>query len=112
MVYAIVLDFLQRGEQHGPSDGGLRYAVVKLAIVGALLDAAGEFFAEELLQPLGVIEIAAIITAHLYRQHVVFAELALQVLQTANALEPATDHEAETSAQRFAVVHAAGKTSW
>ena len=112
VVYAIVLGFLQRAEQHGPSDGGLRYAVVQLAVVGALLDAAGEFFAEELLQPLGVIELAAIITAHLYRQHVVFAELALQVLQIADALEPATDHDDETSAQRFAFDHAAGKTSW
>ena len=112
MVYATVLGFLQRAEQHGPRDGDLRYAVVQLAAVGARVDAAGDCLAEELLQHLGVIERAAIITTHLYRQHVVFAELALQVLQTANTLEPAADHDDETSAQRFAVVHAAGKTNW
>ena len=112
MVFAIVLGFLQRAEQHGPGDGGLRYAVVHLAVVGALLDAAGEFFVEELLQQLRVIKLAVLITAHLYHQHVVFAELALQVLETANALTPAADHDDETITQRFALVHAAEKARW
>ena len=85
---------------------------MQLAVVGARLHAAVEPVAEELLQQHGVIELAGLLPTHLYHQHVVFAELALQVLQTANALEPAADHDDETSAQRFAVVHAAGKTSW
>ena len=112
VVYVIVLGFLQHAEQHWPGDGLLRYAVVQLAMVGARQDAAVEPFAEELLQQHGVIELAGLLTTHLYHQHVVFAELALQVLQTANALESAADHDYETIAQRFALVHTAGKTRW
>ena len=112
LVRAILLGSLQRAEQQGPGDVGLRYAVVQLTVLGAHQDAAGELFFEVLLQQLRVSELAGLLTGHLYLQHEVFAELALQVLQTANALEPAADHDDETIAQCFALVHAAWKTSW
>ena len=89
---------LQHAEQHGPGDGLLRYAVMQLAVVGARLYAAVVQVTEDLLQQLGVVELAGLLTTHLYHQRVVFAELALQVLQTANALESAADHDDETIA--------------
>ena len=80
---------------------------VDVALVVVKLLRAGEEFKDGLHQWLAGERVAVRPCGHLGHQRVALAELGLEVLRTAQALELTVDHDGHARAQRVALLHAA-----